>query len=167
MTNIRRYFAEGQTCFLTHVTYQRQSILVEHFDLLWSALEKVREQHRLHLNAWVVLPDHFHMLVEHENENISNLVRRIKLSFSQSYRHRVHQAGGRVWQYRFWDHIIRDQEDLNRHVDYIHYNPVKHGLSDSPFAWPYSSASTYLCEGLYSPDWGTRGAVKIEGEFGE
>ena len=167
MTNIRRYFARGQTCFLTHVIHNRRPILVEHFDLLWRALENVREQHRLILDAWVVLPDHIHMLIRLDGQDISDLMRRFKLSFSLSYRHRAGLTQGRLWQYRFWDRIIRDQEELNRHIDYIHYNPVKHGLSDNPFAWRYSSASQYLSQGYYAPDWGVSGSVNIEGAFGE
>jgi len=154
-------------CFLTHVTYNRRPILIEHFDLLWRALENAREQHQLRMSAWVVLPDHFHMLVEHNDQDISGLMRRIKMSFSLSYRHRIGQNMGRVWQYRFWDHIIRDQDDLNRYIDYIHYNPVKHSLTDNPFKWRYSSAVEYLNQGYYAPDWGVHGSVKIDGEFGE
>ncbi|MCX6834920.1 MAG: transposase [candidate division Zixibacteria bacterium] len=142
-------------------------ILIEHFDLLWQAVEKARIQHDLILSAWVVLPDHIHMLLEHDTQNISNVMRQIKLAFSANYRKRVGLREGRVWQHRFWDHIIRDQDDLNRHIDYIHYNPVKHGATDSPFLWKYSSSSEYLKEGYYASDWGVQGSMKIEGEFGE
>jgi len=94
-------------------------------------------------------------------------MRRVKLSFSANYRKRLGFREGRVWQYRFWDRIIRDEEELNRHTDYIHYNPVKHGLSQSPFEWQFSSAALFLEKGLYAPDWGVSGSVQIEGDFGE
>ena len=133
MTDIRRYFARGQTCFLTHVTYNRRPILIEHFDLLWRAIEKVQASHNLLMDTWVVLPDHMHMIVKHDGQDISDLMRRFKLSFSLSCQHRIGVKPGRLWQYRFWDHIIRDQTDMNRHIDYIHYNPVKHGRCANPF----------------------------------
>jgi putative transposase len=61
---------------------------------------------------------------------------------------------GQVWQNRFWDHILSDQEDLNRHIDYIHYNPVKHGLTDDPLEWEHSSFRVYRSRGFYSDGWG-------------
>ncbi len=142
-------------------------ILVEHFDLLWQAIENARNQYHLVLMAWVVLPDHIHMLIERDKEDVSDVMRRIKLTYSANYRKRAGLREGRVWQYRFWDHIIRDQEDLNRHLDYIHCNPVKHGATNNPFNWRYSSAARYLQEGYYAPDWGLRGVLQIDGEFGE
>jgi len=167
MTNIRRYFAEGQTCFLTHITHNRIPVLVDHFKLVWQALELARNQHGLTLNAWSVMPDHMHMLVDLSHKDISGQIRRFKLSFSTNLRARLGMREGRIWQYRFWDRIMRDQEDLSKHIDYIHYNPVRHGLTDNPFGWKYSSASDYLKEGFYAVDWGVREPVKIEGEFGE
>ena len=167
MTKIRRYFEKGQICFLTHVTYNRAPILVKHFDLLEHALEKVQASQGFRIDAWVVLPDHMHMLVRHNGRDISDFVKRFKLSFSLSYQHRQQLTGGRLWQYRFWDHVIRDQADMNRHIDYIHHNPVRHGMCDNPFEWRYSSAVRYLERGYYAPDWEVRGSVKIEGGFGE
>jgi len=60
-----------------------------------------------------------------------------------------------VWQKRYWEHLIRDEEDFRRHVDYIHYNPVKHGLADRPIDWKYSSFDKWIERGDYPPDWGT------------
>ena len=59
-----------------------------------------------------------------------------------------------MWQRRFWEHLIRDEADLSRHRDYIHYNPVRHGLAASPKEWPYSSFKRFVEQGLYSEDWG-------------
>jgi len=74
---------------------------------------------------------------------------------------------GRVWQWRFWDHIIRDQRDFNKHLDYIHYNPVKHGLVSSPLEYPHSSFAQYVDEGFYRPDWVQKDAPDLDGDFGE
>lgn len=166
MTNIRRYWQDAHTCFMTHVTYKRLPVLVEHFDLFWQAVTKTRERDRFDLLAWVVLPDHCHLLVASGHANPSLFVRKFKLSFSTSLRGRVGQRAGRTWQYRFWDHIIRSQDDLNRHIDYIHYNPVKHGLVIAASDYQYSSFHDYHRDGVYSADWG-REAIEFDGEFGE
>jgi putative transposase len=154
-------------CFLTHVTIDRKPILVRHFDLLWNATEVVRREVPFDLIAWVVLPDHMHLLLNPGASDVSKLMKRIKLSFSTNYRRHHGLREGRVWQYRFWDHIIRDEEDRNRHVDYIHYNPVKHGLTKSPFEWEWSSIRDYREKGYYQLDWGVSQAIRIEGDFGE
>ena len=167
MTYIRRYFKPGNTCFLTHVTYQRMPILVGHFDLLWQTLESANETSRLGIIAWVVLPDHFHLVMDPFDNDLSKHMKRVKLSFSTNYRKRMGLRKGRVWQYRFWDHIIRDQVDMNRHVDYIHYNAVKHGLVTSPFQWQFSSIHSYFNKGLYQHDWGVKEPKRFEGSFGE
>ena len=89
------------------------------------------------------------------------------MTFSASLRSELGVRSGRVWQYRFWDHIIRDQIDLNKHIDYIHYNPVRHGLTTSPFDWKESSFDEYYKRGLYPDDWGVKEVIKFEGDFGE
>ena len=181
MTNIRRHFGVGQVCFLTHITYNRLPILVEHFDLLWRALSQtavgriqdVRLGGRTDstslpaLRAWAILLEHLHMVIEYEDIDVSSFVKKFKLSFSERYRRRVGMKGGRVWQYRFWDRVMRDQDEFNNHLDYTHYNPVRHGLIDNPFRWRYSSAAAYLEQGLYEPDWGVREAPEFESEYGE
>ena len=96
-----------------------------------------------------------------------SLMKKIKLSFAQKYLRRQGRISGRTWQNRYWDHIIRDQEDMNRHLDYIHYNPVKHGLVKSSRAYLHSSFAEFMSEGLYEPEWGAIDSVIIEGEFGE
>jgi putative transposase len=72
-----------------------------------------------------------------------------------------------MWQNRFWEHVIRDQGDLNRHIDYIHYNPVHHGVVTDPFQYPDSSAKLWLEQGHYQRDWGVKEGISIEGSFGE
>jgi len=167
MSNIRRYFRPGDYSFLTHVTYKRIPILIDNFDLWQKAFDDIREKFPFELIAWVVLPDHFHIILEFDTDEVSNLMRRIKLSFSMNFRKRKRMRRGRIWQYRFWDHIIRDQLDINRHIDYIHYNPVKHGLVNDPFDYRYSSLNEYLQRGLYTRDWGIKESINFEEEFGE
>ncbi|MFQ6008124.1 MAG: transposase [Candidatus Zixiibacteriota bacterium] len=167
MTNIRRYFQAGNLHYLTHVTASRLPILVNNFNLLWRVLEATRAKQLFDSVAWVVLTDHTHLLIDPLQCDLSRVMRKIKLAFSTKYRESIKLASGRVWQNRFWDHCIRDQKDLNQHVDYIHYNPVKHGLVSAPGDYPYSSFPEYRDQGYYSDDWGVREAIVTEGLFGE
>ncbi len=167
MTNIRRYFRENDIIFVTHVSNNRMPILIDNFDLLWKAVETTNLKTRFEIIAWSILPDHFHMIVDPKNNNLSSLMKHIKLSFSWHYRKRAGLVKGRVWQNRFWDHIIRDEKDLNKHIDYIHYNAVKHGLTSNTIDWKFSSFQNYYEDGLYSKDWGSTEKISLSGEFGE
>lgn len=167
MTNIRRYLNEGNIYFLTHVTYNRQEILTTYFDLLWESIGKCKKDNDFELIAWVVLPDHIHMIINPKENNLSTLIKKIKLSFSMKYLKEHNLKSGKLWQNRFWDHIIRDQNDMNRHIDYIHYNPVKHQVVKSPFEWKYSSIKEYSDKKYYQKDWGVNEKIKFEGNFGE
>jgi putative transposase len=167
MTNIRRYFREGQAYFLTHVTHGRRPLLVENIDIFQHAFSVVIDSAGAESIAWVVLPEHFHLIIDPHDQNLSSIMKRFKLKFSGLYRERSKLAGGRVWQYRFWDHIIRDQEDLRRHIDYIHFNPVKHGLVKDPFEYEHSSLRKYFQEGYYARDWGCHQLIEFDGDFGE
>jgi len=116
--------------------------------------------------AFVALPDHVHILINPGGTNVSLILQRIKLSFSKKVRYLLGQSSGQIWQKRFWDHIIRNQEDMNKHIDYIHYNPVKHGYTNRPHDWKYSTFPEYYKRGYYSEDWGEMDPL-IKGEFGE
>jgi putative transposase len=165
MSNIRRHFRPNQIYFLTHVTYKRQPLLIDHFDLLASVTKEIREEFPFELIAWVILPDHCHVIIDPKNSRIPSLVRKIKLGFSGRLRHRLGIPNGRVWQNRYWDHVIRDEKDLRHHFDYIHFNPIKHGYVINPFEWRHSSALEYLRQGFYSRDW--RPKAELDGEYGE
>ena len=119
------------------------------------------------MGSWVVLPDHFHMIVDPKDNDLSGIVRRLKLSFANLYHIQQGMKRGTIWQPRFWDHIIRDRVDMNRHIDYIHYNPVKHGFVSDPFKWRYSSLDRYHKNGYYARDWGVNEQLWTDGEFGE
>ncbi len=153
--------------FLTHVTYHRMPLLVENYDLLKDALDSTLGLWETQISAWVVLPDHIHMIVNPGSADLSHMMKRLKLSFSARYRKRRNAQGGRVWQNRFWDHVIRDEDDLRQHVDYIHYNPVKHGLVANPFEWKLSSIGTFLEQGYYAEDWGLSNSLTFNGDYGE
>ncbi|MFH2056089.1 MAG: transposase [bacterium] len=119
------------------------------------------------LLAWCILPDHLHLLLEPGVADVSMLTRRFKLSFAALYRKRIGAVKGRVWHNRYWDHVIRDEIDLNRHIDYIHYNPVKHGMASRAGAYRHSSFGQYMSAGTYSENWATREDVFVGHDFGE
>ncbi len=159
MKTLRRFNIKDSYYFITSVTHNRNNILTKDIDLFWDCWKQDVPE------AWVILPDHFHVVIKIKDENISKIMHRFKITFSRRFRDK-HNAG-RVWQNRFWDHIIRDQEDMNRHIDYIHFNPVKHGLLNDPFEYKYSSLMEYFSKGHYSRDWGVIDKPDLKGEYGE
>jgi len=165
MTKIKRYANPGNLYFITCVTHQRKCILNEYSELLLRAINRVAIKEECEVIAWVLLPDHFHAIINVQGRDISKIMQKIKLVFSAIYRIIHKNKSGKVWQKRFWDHHIRDQEDLNRHMDYIHYNPVKHGFSNSPFTWKASSIHRY--REYYQDDWGVINKHEFEGKYGE
>jgi putative transposase len=163
---LRRYYSEGQVYFVTIVTFDRIPLLADHAGLLLESLGKCKSVFNLDMGSWVILPDHCHFIVDPRTANLSGVVHRLKMVFAGGYRKASGRYTGRLWQNRFWDHIIRNQEDMNRHIDYIHYNPVHHGYAQSPFDYTLSSARLYLESGDYQPDWGRVGRFD-PGQFGE
>lgn len=169
MPNYRRVKIEGGTYFLTIVTYKRKNIFssLENRELLLQSINHVSLFHPFFLEAYCILPDHFHFLcrLPEDDGNYSTRVSEIKKRFSKKYLEtherplardvsQIKRGESGIWQLRFWEHYIRDEEDLNRHIDYIHYNPVKHGLVDKVRDWSSSSFFDYVKAGYYSIDWG-------------
>ena len=163
MSNLRRYFAEGQTYFVTAVTYQRRPILVDNASLLLEAIRYSRSRFQFDLQAFVILPDHFHLMIRPIDASLSRVMKCIKQRFAGQFKS-AKNIRGRLWQHRFWDHVIRDDRDWKKHMNYIHFNPVKHGFVDDPFQWTHSSIHKAMNAG---------DSVKVdkrqefEGEFGE
>ncbi len=152
MATFRRAQTPGATYFFTLATYRRQRILTQASAIhaLRAALRSVRTAHPFEIVAWVVLPDHMHAIwtLPPDDADYSRRWALIKRSVSKSTRALVrvpladslrarHESG--FWQRRFWEHQIRDEADLRRHVNYIHYNPVKHGYVKRPIDWPHST----------------------------
>ena len=139
MTPLRRYNLTGHTYFITVVTYKRHRILLKNPELFPKSWRKSMP------TAWVLLLDHFHAVLEVGECPISDVLHSVKITYSRRFR----DQHGRVWQNRFWDHVIRDQQDLNRHIDYIHYNLAGHGIVASPGDYCLSSFSSYVADGSY------------------
>ena len=146
MKSLRRYRFKNRLYFITSVTYNRQPLLLENFSIFWESWKIIKPI------AWVILPDHFHIIINSEQQDILKIIHSFKRTYTCNYNYAV--KSGRVWQNRYWDHIIRDQNDFNKHLDYIHYNPVKHKLTNAPFVYEHSSLLTYYEKGYYQRDWG-------------
>jgi len=159
MKTLRRYKIENADYFIVVVTHNRRDILLRDIDLFWACWKSVKPY------AWVIMPDHFHVMISTRDTNISTLMHNFKITYSRNFRNKF--GPGRVWQNRFWDHIIRDQQDLNNHLNYIHYNPAKHGMVTDPFLYEHSSLQKYAEMGYYSRSWGVSEEMKFEGDFGE
>jgi putative transposase len=175
MVRYRRNFVPGGTFFFTVTLADRRSFaLIEHISTLRAAFRKTRGERPFAIDAIVILPDHLHtiMTLPLADTDFSGQWRRIKSLFSRQIAARDETVRTNLkgeyslWQRRFWEHTVRDEEDFARHVDYIHYNPVKHGLASRVRDWPYSSFHQYVRQGVLPEDWG--GVVNEGGlSFGE
>ncbi len=173
MVKYHRAGIPGATYFFTITLRDRHSrMLTEHVDALREAVRFAKRRWPFRIDAVVVLPDHLHTIwrLPEGDADFSKRWRAIKARCSRNLvRRGVVLAQDRrgeyaLWQRRFWEHFIRDEQDLSRHVDYIHYNPVKHGLVARPSDWRWSSIHRYIRLGALSPDWA---AAPEEGRFGE
>ena len=162
MVQYRRNRAAGGTFFLTVALANRKSsILIDQIAALRLAIAETRKQHPFAIDAVVVLPDHLHimMTLPEDDADFSNRLSLIKRRFTTA----VLKTGAAVkrrrngeialWQRRFWEHTIRNESDFERHADYIHFNPVKHGLVTRVRDWPHSSFHRYVRLGLLPRDW--------------
>jgi len=176
MTNYRRNIIAGATYFFTvNLAERPQGLLVEHIESLRHAHRVVQMRHPFVIEAMVVLPGHLHAIwmLPVGDADYALRWRLIKTSFSRSVpagerRSLSRQGKGErgLWQRRYWEHTIRDESDYQRHVDYIHFNPVKHGLVTAVRDWPYSSFHRYVKQGVLPDDWA--GVADSAGDgFGE
>ena len=172
MVQYRRNLVPGATYFFTVTLRDRKAdFLVRHIPLLREAFRSVRGQQPFMIDAIVILPDHLHCIwtLPPGDANYSNRWRRIKAQYSRELADtdatiRQNEKGEYdVWQRRFWEHTVRDERDFQAHVDYIHYNPVKHGLVERVREWPYSSFHRFVRQGWLGVDWGGDGSSIDEG----
>ncbi|WP_028314167.1 REP-associated tyrosine transposase [Desulfatibacillum aliphaticivorans] len=165
----KRAKIRGGTYFFTVVTRLRKPFLCvpENRDLLRESFKQVMTFRPFRIEAFVLLPDHLHCIwtLPDGDRDFSTRWRLIKTHFTkncdQQLRTQPDKSRERgkeqsVWQHRYWEHLIRDQNDFNRHVEYIHYNPVKHGYVGSPFDWEYSSFKKFVILGIYAETWGAK-----------
>ena len=151
MANYRRNFLAGGSYFFTvNLADRRLGLLIEHISLLRVAFRSVRVRHPFTVEAAVILPDHLHAVWTLPDGDADFAVRwrLIKSAFSHGLPPEERISASRagkgergIWQRRYWEHTLRDQDDFTRHFDYIHFNPVKHGYAPRVQDWPYSSFS--------------------------
>jgi putative transposase len=169
----------GTSFFFTVVSYHRRPILCTDAvrRSLRIAIENLRTTRPFSIDAWVLLPDHLHCiwtlpegdcdfstrwsLIKRSVSHFSSEVTLDPVSRSASSCKRREST---IWQRRFWEHQIRDELDFERHADYIHFNPVKHGHVERVIDWPYSTFHRYVRNGLYLKDWGGENVVDLDRE---
>jgi putative transposase len=159
----------GGTFFFTLATHRRQKILLEApvITALRESFRDVRQSNPFTVIAWVLLPDHMHFiwtLPDGDSDysrkwgmikaGVSRRVRARYQRTTTTTRSRIKRRESVIWQRRFWEHQIRDDEDFRAHVDYLHYNPVKHGFASAVREWPHSSFFNFVRQGVYGADWG-------------
>jgi putative transposase len=169
MSNYRRPNIAGGTYFITQVTYQRVPWLCEDVGrkAIREAIKKVMLKYPFSIDAFILLPDHFHCLLTLplNDKDFSVRLRLIKTYVTKHYGQvlridrevsssREKRAESNLWQRRFWEHLIRDDRDFATHCDYIHNNPVRHGLCAVPQDWQFSSIHRFIAQGIYPLNWG-------------
>jgi putative transposase len=171
----RRFRQQGGSYFFTVVTYQRQRILTHQDNIyrLRTAFKREVAKYPFTIEAIVILPDHLHCLwtLPPGDDDYSSRWGRIKRYFSTGCVNagkeispsRLKKREKAIWQRRFWEHTILNEIDWQRHMDYIHYNQVKHGHVSAPIVWPHSSFKRCVQKGWYSEQWGSHEPNTIAG----
>jgi putative transposase len=174
MPEYKRVFSRGGTYFFTVVTYRRIPIFINdsRVNYFKKCIKDTMRRYPFKVEAMVVLPDHIHTIwtLPEKDDDFSTRWMLIKKRFSIHHadiikspvsESRLKKREYGIWQRRFWEHLIRNDEDYALHCDYIHYNPIKHGLVDSPGLWKYSSFNQFVKNGYYPYNWGTVEPEKI------
>ncbi|GAB6141536.1 transposase [Methylosoma difficile] len=177
MSDYRRCYVPGGSYFFTVVTERRAAILANDVarDCLRHAIRHCQQQLPFRVDALVMMPDHVHSIwtLPADSCDYSKRWGIIKKHFTQSWlvlggaeqavtaSNLLHRRRG-VWQRRFWEHALRDERDYQNHFDYLHFNPVKHGLVKRVQDWPYSSFHRWVGQGAYPVNWGMAGEEFVE-----
>lgn len=175
MPNYRRAFVPGGCWFFTvNLLDRQQTLLVDHIAVLREAIAATRQIYPFKIDAFVVLPDHLHAIwsLPPGDSDFSTRWRLVKNRFARALPRterlnavRAARKERGIWQRRFWEHLIRDETDYARHVEYCYINPLKHQLVARVSDWPYSSFHRDVRAGLFVEDWA--GNIETGGEFGE
>jgi putative transposase len=164
MTDYRRNRVPGGVYFFTvNLADRRSDLLIREIEALRDAVRTVRARAPFHIDAWVVLPDHMHCMwtLPETDANFSARWQAIKTASSKRVAPGEPRSASRagkgergIWQRRFWEHTIYDDRDYGAHMDYVHFNPMKHGLVGHAGDWPYSSFHRCVAAGIYPASWG-------------
>jgi len=178
MPNYRRNRIKGGCYFFTVNLLQRHHnhLLVQHIEVLRDVVRQVRTRYPFHINAWVVLPDHMHLILTlpQGDDDYATRLRLVKTLFARALPKterrsdiRIKKGERGIWQRRYWEHTIKDEYDYEMHMNYIHYNPVKHGYVDRVIDWPHSTFRHYVAQGVYPMHWSGDASDINAGEPGE
>ena len=167
---------EGTYFFTVNLAERRRFLLVEYIDVLRKVVGMVKERHPFTIDAMVILPEHLHAVwtLPLGDTDYPRRWMLIKTGFSRHIPQGERRSASRtskgergIWQRRYWEHLIRDEGDLARHVDYIHFNPVKHGHVQRAADWPYSSIHRHIEAGMIGRDWGGGICENDKRDYGE
>ena len=165
MGSIHRYYVPGAIVFITQVVYRRLPVFGQppFVELLRQNLNETKRHHPFVVLGYCFLPEHFHLMIRPTGgSTFSVIMHSLKPNFTKDYKACFGLSGSmKFWQKGFWDHVIRDEDDFQRHLDYIHYNPVKHGLVQRPEDWPDSSYARWQARGAYPAQWGWQLPITI------
>jgi putative transposase len=182
MSNYRRANIKGGTYFFTVVAFRRQRFLCDDNVriALRNAVRDTQAAHPFTIDGWVLLPDHLHCIwtLPPDDADFGKRWAMIKRYVTKQCGPSLHRGNlmtdskrrrneCTLWQRRFWEHQIRDETDFQRHMDYIHYNPVKHGYVKRAVDWPHSTFHRYVASGVYHADWGGTQETTVDADFGE
>jgi putative transposase len=173
MPDYRRAWHPGGTYFFTVNLLQRQGndLLIQHISLLRAVIKSVQQRHPFKIHGWVVLPEHFHCVIElpPDDTDFAKRWRLIKMDFSKALPRcenlsevRIRRGERGIWQRRYWEHLIRDEQDYRAHMDYVHINPVKHGLVERVIDWPYSTFHRLVERNIYPANWAGGDEVSLK-----
>ena len=159
MSNFKRYFQNKNLVFITIVTYKRQPILIKNIDQIRQSFTQT--QYNFHIIAGVVLENHMHIIIQSEKaEDFSKIIQSFKSKFSRQMQFNENQTEEQknrrekgIWQRKYYDHIIRNENDFYKHLDYIHYNPIKHDYVKKAKDWKYYSFKKFVRMGYYDENW--------------
>lgn len=174
MSNYKRADKVNSYIFITMTTFKRNPILIKKVELLRNSIKKVKEKFKFEIFGIVILPEHIHTILKPENiKEYPTIIKSIKSQFSRGISNeeiecirqyltesKLKKKEKGVWQRRYWEHTIRDEKDIYKHLGYIHYNPVKHGYVKKVKDWQYSSFHKFVKEKIYDENWGNTDEVK-------
>ncbi len=181
MSHYRRANTKGSSYFFTVLTYRRQAFLCQEpvREALRAGILAAQAKHPFIIDAWVLMPDHIHAewTLPEGDANFAVRWQTIKRTVSHPCKELLHNPAfmtpsktkhgeSTLWQRRYWEHQIRDEQDFANHIDYIHHNPAKHGLVEQVSDWPYSTFHNDVKRGVYPAHWGG-GFQAIEAQYGE
>lgn len=173
----RRTDIKGACYFFTvNLANRKSRLLIDEFDKLRDIIKQVKQNHPFKIDAMVVMPEHFHimMTLPQGDNDYAKRIMLIKSGFSRKIpktekinQSRIQKRERGIWQRRYWEHFIQDEIDYQRHADYIHYNPVKHGYVKKTSDWQYSTIHKYIRSGIYDENWGISNQITDNNNYGE